>query len=490
MNLLERDSNACSLANHRIIEGTGVSGNQLGRSSNLQYPAIHVHTRTGGTDKFYHYCFNLQESSLGFGGATVEDRTFTEGGEISFLGLSEAEKDALRLPKATGGFYNVTYTAAGLPEGLSLGHGRLIYGTPEAKTDTPATVTFTATDETGGSTSLTFNVTVAPPVVFDADERQAFKDTIFEYTVGQADPINATLPEASGGHGTLTHGLSYWVKEQRVVDGRQITGHVEKSINDDAPGLSFDASTRVLTSDTGASAPSAKAFYSVDYWAEDENGARVIASNSIAVNEAPTVRMIADQTFTVGQSASITLPKAEGGTTVGIGIRYELEPGVQGLVFNGRQNVRSLSGTPTVPGTTTMTYTATDRNNVSATRTFDVTVVNGSSAPASAPSSVQAAQSSSGPDPNGSGAAAVWDTVSGATGYVVQVIADGGTYPALKADSAPADVNLNLPDPDRGLVWINAISSGDYKVRVAAKNADGVGPWSEEVSFTVRIGGV
>ncbi len=452
-----------------------------------QYP-ITMTSAFGGGDTIPDKTFTAEEGSQ-----RVADRTYTAGHEISYLGLSDAEVEALRLPKATSEFCcpgPYTYTATGLPAGLYLTQDRLIRGTPEAATKSPAEVDYTARDQIGGSVTTHFHITVAPPVVLDADQRQTFKDTIFEYTIGQAEPIEATLPAATGGHGGLTYGLSYVVKEQRTVDGRTITGGVEKSVNDDAPGFSFDASTRVLSSDTGMDAPSAKAFYSVDYWAEDQNGARAIASNSIAVKEAPTLEAIADQEFTAGQNASITLPEAVGGSRVGIGIRYRLEPGVAGLVFNGRQSIRSLSGTPTVPGTTTMTYTATDRNNVSATRTFNVTVVNGPSAPASAPSSVLAAQTSSGADPNGSDAAATWTTVSGATEYVVQVIADGGSYPALKADSAPADVKLNLPDPDRGLVWINAISAGDYKVRVAARNSGGVGPWSEEVNFTVRIGGV
>ncbi len=486
--LIERNSDAHSGQGSEIGQ-TSTSGSALTNSSKPKYPGIRVRNRTGsGTNDVFHY-FNLQSVSAqpGFGGATVADKAFTAGASALRRGLTQDQALDLRLPEATVQFYSgaVTYTATGLPEGLYMDYSRLIRGTPEEATNSPATVTYTATDEIGGSATLTFDVTVAPPLAFDADERQAFKDTIFEYTVGQTEPINATLPEATGGHGTLTYGLTYWAKEQRTVDGRQVTSLLPKSINDDAPGFSFDATTRVLSSDTGMAAPSAKAFYSVDYWVEDENGARAIASNSIAVNEAPTLPEIADRGFTVGDNVSLTLPRAEGGTQVGIGIRYRLEPAVEGLFFNGRQHVRSLTGRPIVPGTTAVTYTATDRNNISATRTFNVTVANGPSAPTSAPTSVQAAQVYAGADPNGSGAAAVWDTVSGATGYVVQVRADGGSYPDLAVNSAPADVNLNLPNVASGLVWINAISSGDYKVRVAARNADGVGPWSVEVGFTV-----
>ncbi len=480
--LKERANSNSSTLNSSEAARTTSSDTSLTSGANPRFPAIEV--LTSGDPQVYY--FNFQRTSLSFGGATVDDMTFTEGGEISFLGLSEYEKDALRLPIATGGFYNVTYTTTGLPEGLWMGgDGRVIHGTPESATTSPATVTYTATDDIGGSASLTFDVTVAPPVEFDEDERQAFKDTIFVYTVGQTERIEATLPKATGGHGDLTYHLTYRVKEQRIVDGRQITGGVRKTIDDDAPGFSFDSATRVLTSDTGGSAPSAEAFYSVNYWAEDANGARASASNSISVREAPTLPEIADRSFTVGENVSVTLPKAVGGAIVGIGIRYRLEPAVKGLFFNGRQHVRSISGKPYVPGTTEVTYTATDRNNVSATRSFTITVVNGSSVPTSAPASLNAGQVYSGADPNGSGVWATWGPVSGATDYVVQVIVDGGSYPTTAVNSVPDGVNLSLPAGDYGLAWINAISSGDYKIRVAARNEAGVGPWSLEATFTV-----
>ena len=476
--LRERANADSNTRNSNEAARTGTSGAGLTSASAPRFPAIEV--LATNSDPLVHY-FDLQESSLSFDGAAVEDRTFTEGGEISLLGLSEAEMEALRLPMATGGFYNVTYTATGLPEGLYMGQGRMIQGTPAARTDSPATVTYTATDETGATVSLTFDVTVAPPVAFDADERRAFKATIIEYTVGQTERIEATLPEATGGHGTLTYGLTYWV--------RTATGGVEKTIDDDAPGFSFDANTRVLSSDTGVDAPSEAAFYSMDYWAEDENGVRAVASNSIAVNEAPTLRAIADQSFTVGQSVSITLPEAEGGTAVGTGIRYELEPGVQGLVFNGRQHVRSLTGTPYVTGTTEVTYTATDRNNVSATRTFTIEVVAGPGAPASAPAltAFNAATES--------GRQIVfldWADVSHATGYVIQVIADGGTFPSQAVGVLPEEGSLTVYGSQTDLgndktahALITSLTAGDYKVRVAAVNGEGAGPWSVEVGFTV-----
>ena len=442
-------------------------------------------------------------AELSFNGATIDNRTYTQGGEVSYQGLSEAAQDALRLPMAMGGGYTHTYAVAGLPPGLSMGYDRLIYGTPTAATASPATVTYTATDDNGGSVSLTFQVTVAPPVVFDAEERRAFEDTVFEYTVGQAAPINATLPAASGGHGTLTYGLSYWVKETRTVDGRQITGGVEKSIDDDAPGFSFDAATRTLTSDTGASAPSEAAFYSVDYWAEDENGARAVASNSITVNEAPTLPVTQRNYFsemTVGESVSVTLPEAEGGTRVGIGIRYDLEDregtdlSAVGLSFNGR--TRTLSGTPVLNIELDMDYTATDRNGVTASRLYQVFILAGPLAPTAEPdlTAFNAATDS--------GRQIVfldWADVERATGYVVQVIPDDGTaeFPNLALGVLPEEASLTVYDSRTDLgggktahALITGLPAGDYLVSVTAKNVDGVGPWSSEVEFTVPVGGI
>ncbi len=492
------------------IGETTMSGSALTNSSTPTHPAIRVLKTTGnGLNDGFHY-FNLNKISADsptFDTTTVEDRTYTAGHEISFLDFSEEEIDALRLPRASVAYYSgeITYTATGLPPGLSLGQGRLIIGTPTAATTEPAEVTFTATDEIGGSVSRTFNVSVAPPVEFtDAAAVQAFKNTIIEYTVGQDTPISMTLPEAEGGLGTLTYGLSYWVKETRTVDGRQVTRHWEYSINDDAPGFSFDSSTRVLSSDTGATAPSAKAFYSVDYWAEDENGARIIASNSITVNAAPTLPAISWPTWTFGDSVSLTLPEAAGGTRVGIGIRYELE-GVDlsalGLSFNGR--TRTISGTLSTglaSGSADLTYTATDRNGVTAESDFTVITVSGPSAPTSAPdlSAFIAATTA--------GSQIVfldWADVAGATSYVIQVGADDGSFfpelvfPAYVVDALPEEASMTVYDSQTNLgadktghALITGLTAGDYIVRVAAANADGPGGWSAVVKFTVPVGGL
>ena len=76
------------------------------------------------------------------------------------------------------------------------------------------------------------------------------------------------------------------------------------------------------------------------------------------------------QTYATGTAISpLTLPAATGGDGA---LTYSLSPGVSGLSFNAATRV--LSGTPTVVGTYTMTYTVRDADGDMATLNFVVTV--------------------------------------------------------------------------------------------------------------------
>ena len=89
-------------------------------------------------------------------------------------------------------------------------------------------------------------------------------------------------------------------------------------------------------------------------------------SPTIAFN--PSV--IADQTFTVGEAVSLTLPVATGGTPPYI---YNISALPTGLKFN--KATRLLSGIPTTATPATrVTYTATDATDTSASLTFTITV--------------------------------------------------------------------------------------------------------------------
>ena len=126
---------------------------------------------------------------------------------------------------------------------------------------------------------------------------------------------------------------------------------------------------------------------------------------------------IANQTFTVNTPITpLQLPVATGGTPH---YTYTLSPIPNGLDFNAATQL--LSGTPTTPGTTSATYTATDATDASASLTFTIEVIEDDSGP--------------GPlDVNGDGQVTAMDLVAVALFYGTQVPA---------GISLPADVNAD-----------------------------------------------
>ena len=417
-----------------------------------------------------------RSTPVSFEGATVSDQAYTVGAWAPYPPDNTPGQERHKLPAATGGDGPLTYTATGLPAGLTLGRDRIIQGTPTTATISPVTVTYTAAYGEGGgdnSASLTFQVTVNPPVTFDAAELTPFIDDTIEYTVGQDNPIDMTLPAATGGTGTLTYHLDF-----------RGSAH---SPNASPQGLFFDAATRVLSSGVGTDEPAAPQSYALAYWAEDEKGARSApAASHLAVALAPSLPEIANRDYTVGEAVSITLPAATGGSTKLFRLRYSLEPEVPGLSFD--PVARTLSGTLTASatGTTKLTYTVTDRNGVSDKTTFDIAVKKAAEAPKDAPGAVQTQQQS------GSKSFVVtWTEVSDATGYAVQVAARNGSFTNDRGET-------DWPDEDgyevrvlKGMLLaaVNVPEYGRYSVRVAAVNAKGAGPWATVTATVVDTTG-
>ena len=97
------------------------------------------------------------EMDFAFAGA-VEDQVYTAGTAIT----------ALVLPAATGGEGEVMYRVSDLPAGLAFDAAtRTISGTPEAATEGAVEVTVLAQDSAGRGITLTFSITVNPPLSFD-----------------------------------------------------------------------------------------------------------------------------------------------------------------------------------------------------------------------------------------------------------------------------------------------------------------------------------
>ena len=88
-------------------------------------------------------------TTITFNPPTVADQTFTIGTSVS-----------LTLPTATGGTAPYTYTLSPIPAGLQFDTAtQLLTGTPTTATP-PTRTTYTATDATGRTASLTFMITV------------------------------------------------------------------------------------------------------------------------------------------------------------------------------------------------------------------------------------------------------------------------------------------------------------------------------------------
>ena len=253
---------------------------------------------------------------------------------------------SMTLPAATGGTGALTYSLATPPAGLSFNAAtRVLSGTPEVS-GAPI-LNYTVTDGNGNTDVLEIQFDIEGR----ADQTPAFASTTHQISGTQGASLSFTLPQATGGDGTLTYSLA-----------------------SPPQSLSFTAATRVLSG-----TPDAAGTSSLTYTATDSDGDEATMTVTLTISQP------ADQSpsfsasdpscaGTVNVAFSCTLPAATGGDGA---LTYTLARKPQGLVFTSA--TRILSGTPRAVRITTHTYTATDSDGDSATMT--VTVVIGAAPP-------------------------------------------------------------------------------------------------------------
>ena len=278
---------------------------------------------------------NGASTSVDFTVTVNASLTLTASGDQNYT--LDTAITALPLPEATGGTAPLTYTLTSVPGGLTFTPAtRTLSGTPD--TDGNFTLTYRVTDDNGASTSVDFMVIVNASLALDTPANQ-------NYTLDTA--ITALpLPAATGGTEPLTYTLT------------------------SVPGLEFDADTRILSG-----TPDTDGNFTLTYRVTDDNGASTNATFTVTVNASLTLSTSGHQNYTQGTAIpDLELPEARGGTApltyTLTGLGDSALPG--GLIFD--IDTRMLSGTPNMPGTTTLTYRVTDANGASTTATFTVIV--------------------------------------------------------------------------------------------------------------------
>ena len=344
-------------------------------------------------------------------GATVDAQSFAAQYGI----------EALQLPAATGGTGTVAYSLTGavassstgmltnnLPAGLAFDNTASsstflqLSGEPTAAAVGLYDMTYRATDTATppNVATLAFQLTVTAnqaPVFSDA--AKALVAANYNYLTGTA--ISAlVLPEAEGGEGALSYSLT-------------ATAGTAANISNNLPaGLSFNSGSRTLSG-----TPTAADSYSLTYAVDDTDSnsassdtATIAFTAVVEADVAPTLTPSTAVTASGNKDrvlTAIALPQAgagnfglsdslEGGTytpegasptTTTIGVESDgtiLTDGTDdttdsGLVFAGRTGagagaVATITGTPSVTGTFSLTYRVSDGDSNTSASTDEATV--------------------------------------------------------------------------------------------------------------------
>ena len=357
------------------------------------------------------------DSTPTFGNAPAPSRSWKQNEPIT----------AFTFESATGGDGTLTYTASGLPAGITMSSARRISGTPSAAGS--GTATITATDADGDEASKSFAWAVAEDLVpvFGACPAMSWtKDRAItlvrlQATGGDAPlsyrqtglpagmtmsgsggvsgmptdagsgTVNATVEDADGDSDNIA--CTWTVTEDGMpafsatpLPARHWTENepiaaftFEAATGGDAP-LSYSASglpagVAMSSARWISGTPTTSGSGTATITARDADGDTASKSFSWTVKEPPdppeppVLPPLSARSWTVGQPLeAFTLPAATGGDAP---IRYTISGLPAGLSMS---SARVVSGIPTSAGTGTATLTATDNTGATARGSFAWTV--------------------------------------------------------------------------------------------------------------------
>jgi hypothetical protein len=333
------------------------------------------------------------------------DQTNVSGSAITALQISATDSQA----GAT-----LTYSATGLPAGLSISSSGKITGTPT--TACACSVTVTATDGSGasGSATFTWNITNTVSVTSPGDQAS-----------GSGTPITALPITASDSSSTAT--LTY-------SDGGTLP-----------PGLSIDPSSGVISG-----TPTTGGTFAVTITVTDNSGATGSATFNWVITNTVSVTSPGDQASGSGtaitplpisasdSSSTATLTYSDGGT---------LPPG---LSIDPSSGV--ISGTPTTGGTFAVTITVTDNTGATGSATFNWVIGN----------TVSVTSPGDQSDMSGSPITALAISASDSSAGATLAFSDGGTLPP----------GLSI-DPSSGVITGTPTTGGTFAVTITVTDNTG-----------------
>jgi hypothetical protein len=257
------------------------------------------------------------------------NQTGTVGTPISSLQISATDS-------ASG--QTLTYTASGLPAGLSISSSGLISGTPT--TTGTNTVEVTATDTTGASGSQTFTWTISPSAADTVTVTNPGNQT---GTVGTAASVQISATDSDSSQ-TLTYTATGLPAGLSISSTGLISG---------TPTTAGTNSVTVTATDTSGASGSTSFTWTI-------SAASSTSGNKITVTNPGAQASIAGTAITNLQISATDSDSSQTLTYTATGLPPGLSISSSGLI----------SGTPSVPGLGRVLVTATDTTGASGTAFF------------------------------------------------------------------------------------------------------------------------